>query len=67
MRCFSALKLTLKQKCISDFFVLNAGTVLSDLKQNLLWLELEPLMKPICEGEMAILRLEHLVVKIIAI
>jgi hypothetical protein len=30
MRCFS----TLKQKCVIDFFVLNAGTILSDMKQK---------------------------------
>jgi hypothetical protein len=34
MRCFSALKLVVKQKCLAAFFVLNIGTILSNSKQK---------------------------------
>ncbi len=63
MRCFSALK----QKCISDFFVYNAGAILSNLKQKFAEAWIETMNEPICEGQLVIIRLKHLMVTIVAI
>jgi hypothetical protein len=62
MRCFSALKLAFKQKFISEFLGFECWDNFKPFETKL---KLQ--MKPICKGQVAILRIEHLMVTTVAI